>query len=510
MPFAQFLLNDLSIPVEDRQQAVNRIYADPGIPRDTTTSSFWTQTPHPQFAQSSGQPLSSSADVVIIGSGITGASIARTLLKSRAKPASSNQAHPAVVILEARGICSGATGRNGGHIMETADGYAELADVYGDETARKTIRFRLAHLREMLGVAEELGLTEETQARQVQFLSAFFGDQPWKDALERLRRFKEGMPEESADWTTYDRASMPDEFKLSNATGIIAGPAGALWPYKFVTGILARLLADYPDEFQVNDHTAVTSIGTNSTSTFKYKVYTSRGIISARHVIHCTNSHVSHLVPGLRGRIFPVRGQMSAQTPGDKFPFQAYKHSWLFSYHRGFDYLTQLPGGQMMLGGGFAQGQLGGLADLGIARDDELCMYNDIHLSGALSAVFGRDSWGRVQGDPVQAMWTGNMAFSTDSFPWVGQLPTSVTNRSSSGEGVGAEWVCAAFGGDGMVQCWLCGKALATMLLLQDGTLDPASNADLSWVPEQMLVSEKRVAAAELPRYVNSTRQAHL
>ena len=284
-----------------------------------------------------------------------------------------------------------------------------------------------------------------------------------------------------------------------------------MWPYKLVTGILARLLADHPEEFQVNDHTAVTSIETDSSLKYKYKVQTDRGIISARHVIHCTNSHVSHLVPGLRGRIFPVRGQMSAQTPGDKFPYQAYEHSWLFNYHRGFDYLTQLPGGQMMFGGGFGQGELGGIAELGIARDNEMSVYIDIHLSGALSAVFGRESWGRVQGDPVQAMWTGNMAFSTDGFPWVGRLPDSVTRRPSSNEGAGAEWVCAAFGGEGMVQCWLCGKALALMLLQQDDTLNPEFEADISWVPEQMLVSEERHAAAELPRSVpGSQRQAHL
>ena len=297
------------------------------------------------------------------------------------------------------------------------------------------------------------------------------------------------------------------EFKLSRATGIVAGPAGALWPYKFVTGVFAKLLAKYPAEFLVHDHTVVESIHVDSSSKYKYKVETNRGIISAKHVIHCTNAHVSHLVPGLRGRIFPVRGQMSAQTPGDQFPCQATEHSWLFNYDRGFDYLTQLPGGQMMLGGGFSRGEGGGLAELGVPTDDKMSVYIDIHLSGALSAVFGRQNWGRVQGDPVQAMWTGNMAFSTDGFPWVGQLPDSVTHRTSpdSNNDSGTEWVCAAFGGDGMVQAWLCGKALATMLLLRDNQLAPDIDADISWFPEQMLVSDERFKAAEMPKVVADT-----
>lgn len=510
MPFAQMLLDDPAIPTMERQQALNRIFADPGIPQDTTTSSFWLKEPHSNFATRSSKPLPVQADIVIIGSGITGASIARTLLENGSKSGSSDR-KPSVIILEARDICSGATGRNGGHILETADEYAELADSFGEEVAKKTLRFRLAHLKEMLQTAEELGLIEEVQARKVQFLSAFFGEEPWQDALERLRRFQADMPEESAEWVAYNRKSMPQDFKLSRAHGVIAGPAGALWPYKFVTGVLAHLLSAYPGQFRVEDHTAVISIQEDSSPAHKYRVETSRGNISARHVIHCTNAHVTHLVPGLRGRIFPLRGQMSAQTPGKSFPCQAAEHSWLFSYDRGFDYLTQLPSGQMMFGGGFARSEGGGIADLGIATDDEMSLYCDIHLSGALPAVFGRQNWGEVQGDPVQAMWTGNMAFSTDGFPWVGQLPSSVTNRPGPTKSEpGSEWVSAAFGGEGMVQAWLCGKALATMLLTRDNELSSNADEDISWLPDQVLVTEERISKAVLPRTVESPHRATL
>lgn len=209
MPFAQALLSDPSVPISERQQALNRIFSDPGIPDIVTTSSFWLQNPHPHFTHRASSSLPTEAEIVIIGSGITGASIARTLLQSRIQDASSPSPHPTVVMLEARDICSGATGRNGGHIIETADIYADLADGFGEETARKILRFRLAHLSEMLGVADELGLTAETQARKVKFLSVYFGDGPWKAALERLRLFKEGMPVEAAEWMAYEGESIP-------------------------------------------------------------------------------------------------------------------------------------------------------------------------------------------------------------------------------------------------------------------------------------------------------------
>lgn len=226
---------------------------------------------------------------------------------------------------------------------------------------------------------------------------------------------------------------------------------------------------------------------------------TPRGTIHARHIVHCTNAHVAHLVPGLKGRICPIRGQMSAQHPGTNFRRQGAEHSWLFNYDRGFDYLTQLPasdaGEMMMFGGGFAQGEGGGVSDLGVSTDSELSLYADIHLSGALSAVFGHANWGAPRGSTVEQMWTGNMGFSVDGFPWVGRLPVSLTGRGKDLEEEGAEWVSAAFSGEGMVLAWLCGEALGKMLLLHDHGLDGES-VDLSWFPEQMIVTEDRARKA--------------
>lgn len=222
MSIAQRILYDPSIPPSERQQTLNRIHSDPGIPNESTTSSFWLQSLHERFAQRSSKPLPKETDVVIIGSGITGASIARTLLQKRANAASSDPSGPAVVMLEARDICSGATGRNGGHILETADEYAELSDVFGEDAARKILRFRLAHLPEMLHVAGNLGLREEAQVRKVKFLSTYFGEEPWKAALGRFYRFKKYMPEESKDWVAIDDKSLL-EVRLLNAPSMRYG-----------------------------------------------------------------------------------------------------------------------------------------------------------------------------------------------------------------------------------------------------------------------------------------------
>lgn len=533
MSFVQNILTDPTLSPEERQQALDRVASDPGIPDPKhSTSPFWLRDPHPELARCQSSTPPEEADVVIIGSGITGASIARTLLQDSSPQCSHTPGYPVVIMLEARDLCSGATGRNGGHILETADEFMDLVDTVGMEAARKIMRFRLAHLDEMLNIADQWGLTEECQARRVQFLSVFFDEKPWLDALERFSCFKGAMPAESREWVFFEREEIPkvcmpttlalshadqsEEFCLPHARGIVAGPAGAMWPYKFVSGLLSRLHEEFASDFYLETNTPVTSIHSSGS---RYSVETPRGTIRTRHVVHCTNAHVGHLVPGLRGRVYPVRGQMSAQTPGDKLQCHATRHSWLFNYERGFDYLTQLPcgnssNGQMMFGGAFAQSEGRGIADLGVATDSRLSMYIDIHLSGALGAIFGRENWGSVSGPSVQAMWTGNMGFSADGFPWVGMLPSSLTgrecpktesNQSRGNQQPGAEWVSAAFSGEGMVQAWLCGKALGTMLLSRDGRLAESQSADLSWLPEQMLATEERVRNSEsvLPRMIH-------
>lgn len=83
-----------------------RIEAEPGLPVENPTRSFWMSPPSP-IAHHCSDSLPHYADVVVVGSGITGTSVAKTLLdRTRAE---GNL--PVLLMLEAREACSGATGR---------------------------------------------------------------------------------------------------------------------------------------------------------------------------------------------------------------------------------------------------------------------------------------------------------------------------------------------------------------------------------------------------------------
>ncbi|RAH84403.1 putative FAD dependent oxidoreductase [Aspergillus japonicus CBS 114.51] len=523
MAFVQAAFSDPRVPLHDRQEALNRAFADPGLPAPGGMPSFWLrEPPFSELASLQSAELATEAEVVIIGSGITGASIARTLL-SNAVGNRNQEARPSVVILDGREVCHGATGRNGGHILETAEEFSYFEETYGVETAIRTMRFRLAHLAELLRVADEYGLSEVAQARKVQFLSVHFDDEKWVETVRSIRRLKECMPAETVEWKIFEKSEIPKEFCLApDARGVIAGPAGAMWPYRFVTGLLARLREQYPKDLRIETKTPVTAIRENAISTdssaLRYSVITGRGTIRARHVIHCTNAHVGHLVPGLRGRIYPIQGTMTAQNPGRSFRPQGTEHSWLFNYEHGFDYLTQLPSwgktaNKMMLGGGFGQHADRGILALGVASDNEgVPPYTLSHLKKTLKKTFDQEDWGEWSADQdVDTAWTGNMGFSADGYPWIGKLPHSASGRVEAverGGGHGAEWLSCAFSGEGMVQAWLCGKAVGMMVLAHDGRL--AGEVNLSWVPDQMFVTEERIERSVLPRVFTDHRSSQL
>ena len=80
-----------------------RVKLSPGLPVNDPTLPFWT-VPPTILPTSINSALPTHVDVLVIGSGITGVSCVRTLLK-KGPPGLR------VLVLEARDVCSGATGR---------------------------------------------------------------------------------------------------------------------------------------------------------------------------------------------------------------------------------------------------------------------------------------------------------------------------------------------------------------------------------------------------------------
>jgi hypothetical protein len=101
-------------------------------PVENSTVSFWRTQLHPLDSHRSTSELPKQCEIVIIGAGYTGASMAHHLLEGNDTAGSS------IVILEAREACSGATGRNG---MWVSAG--QLAGNQSESTAVLSVKLKL-------------------------------------------------------------------------------------------------------------------------------------------------------------------------------------------------------------------------------------------------------------------------------------------------------------------------------------------------------------------------------
>lgn len=197
------LLSELSESSRIFDELVKRIN-DPSFPVDNPTRSFWQEHPvfpdlvdTQSFPDSNGNgkqqhhQLPETADIVIIGSGISGASIAYTILHECEDLKVSKR----VVMLEARNVCSGATGRNGGHIKcAPYESYARYKDRFGPKKARKLLEFEMMHLPTLVDLAEGQGFVAG-EVREVETIDVFTEPTMWEKASHMVELLQAECPD---------------------------------------------------------------------------------------------------------------------------------------------------------------------------------------------------------------------------------------------------------------------------------------------------------------------------
>ncbi|PTB63710.1 nucleotide-binding domain-containing protein [Trichoderma citrinoviride] len=442
-----------------------RVHAGPFTPVEKPTESFWMRDPPFPELGDVVEEEEEEADVVVVGSGITGVSAVKTILELSSSPK--------IMVLEARQLCSGATARNGGHIKcAPHEEFARLRKTLGEEKARRVVRLQMRHLPALKEVGERMPWGE---VREVETVDLFLEGVDFERARGHVDGMREWLPE--VDVHVWEAEQARKKFGVNRqVVGAISYQAGALWPYRLVTSLWHDLMTKYPG-LTISTHTPVSSITPNASPTHPYTVHTSRGKIRTRHVLHATNAYTGHLVPSLRGCLTGVIGHMTAQKPGDGFaPVCQGRRSWSMMYGTGFDYVTQRPDGEdgqpgeLMLGGGLFRSKEEGLDQVGVWDDGRVDAFPLMHLRGSMATIF-EPRWGA--GGTLEAAWSGIMGFTGDMLPFVGGLPPGVgigkrRNVGGVGDGFG-EWIAAGFNGEGMVWAWLSGVAVGIMVMGREG-----------------------------------------
>lgn len=427
-------------------------------------------------------------------------------------------------MLEARQLCSGATGRNGGHIKASPhELFHRLVHSGGmkPERAARLCEMQTSHVQIIKEVVQAEGIEEVSEFREVQSIDFAVDEATDKRMKDQMDEY---LPYQPPGYKMVAHSG-EEARKLFGVTKHVVGaveyPAGALWPYRFVTALWRKLLDQFPDDLTIETGIAVNSVETGQLFEFPYTLSTTKGQIHARHVVHATNGLASHLLPALQGKALGVLCHMTAQRPGSDFPKNNGKQSWSIIYPHGFDYITQRStfpngeGGEIMIGGGLFQSSKQGTDMFGVYDDSKTDAMTLMHLEGAMPTVF---NWGaEAAGRRVIKAWSGIVGFSSDVLPLVGRLDPRITKReANTGSKVGVktgivppgEWIAAYFCGDGMVWAWLCGTAVGLMLAGsedEDLAKEPGRPAGklASWFAPELEASWTRVQGMDIADLVD-------
>ncbi|KAG9241793.1 FAD dependent oxidoreductase-like protein [Calycina marina] len=449
------------------------------LPSPKSTNSFWHREPSEFLTGHHTTPsLPTSADIIIIGSGIAGASAAYHLSKHH------DGTKPNIVMLDAREACWGATGRNGGHCRPGL--YTSPPDVAA---------FELRNYTAIKSLIEDNSIACEWKT--LPGCHAYMSAAMFAIAVSAVNTLQESAPDLASTVKVITASSQNPsltDLRVPHAAGaIVLKHSASLWPYKLVAWALEKLIKEGRLNLQTKTPATILQKVDDG-----WIVHTSPcGMIAAPTVLLCTNAYTSALLPWFEDLIVPVKGEMSAlKPPAAMRPASdvhaSLDHSYVFRGHgrstiEQDDYLVQRPfgafptqmdgsGGELMFGGGR---NVAPSAGVGISDDSSIDPPAAEYLRRELNVVL--DLQNDDQELEASYEWSGIMGFSRDGNPWIGEAVEPGTKNTGL-------WVCAGFTGHGMPNTWLSGAAAADLILGR-----PASEVDL---PGSYLMSEERVVEA--------------
>jgi sarcosine oxidase, subunit beta len=356
-------------------------------------------------------------DVIVVGGGVNGTSIAYRLAAEGRR----------VLLLERRGICSGASGRNGGMTGAGSSMHAHSAAgkaVYALTTANLQM---LKSLPEEIGAGFDLTLPGS--------MDVITTEEQHAHLLEAVTEQREaGIPVELIDGQEARKlmpALAPDVLGASFATD-----RGHLWPFALVNGFAdaARRAGAEVRTWSPVERLALTGDRVDG-------VIVDGSVIAAGEVVLATNAYTPELLPDLPGgAIVPARGQILVTQPLP--PLLPY------SFGTNFDkeYGRQTPTGQLLCGG-YRRLDTGE----GLGTYEE--RVTPPVLSGIARCLDTLFPELRGKGVKIMRAWAGIMGFTADGLPLIGRYAP-----------VDGLTVAVGFNGNGFSWGGIVGNVVADLL----------------------------------------------
>ncbi|GAB2784683.1 FAD-dependent oxidoreductase [Halomonas shantousis] len=347
-----------------------------------------------------------TADVAIIGGGITGLTTALQLAEAGKR----------VVVLEARRIGEGNTGNSTGNLYSTvAKGLAKIRSKWGDDVIRDVVASRIQAIDHMQSLVERFSIDCQFHRRPLYRLVTTAND----TLFEALEKERDALESAGLTVNRAEQAALP----ITMHRGLKLDNQVQFNPLRYTQG-----LAHAISQLGVSIHEY------SSVSDVDYReglVKTDSAVVKAAHIVHAT--HTPKGIQILQTGMEPSRehGVSARLNPGATYPEGVFwlldtAHS-LRSYHyAGHDYL-------MVVG----EEHLVGEGELGQGHFERLRDYLRQHFDVA----------------GFEHAWSAQQFSSADGLPYIGRM-----------HGADNAYVATGFAADGLTWGTLAGMILSDLI----------------------------------------------
>jgi glycine/D-amino acid oxidase-like deaminating enzyme len=240
----------------------------------------------------------------------------------------------------------------------------------------------------------------------------------------------------------YEGEEAKGKTKVKQAITAYEWPAGSSHPAKLAHFLLNSAVSKGAKLFT---HCPATEVKRNETGdVILWDVHTSRGVVTTEKIVHCTNAHAALLLPNLEKYVTPNRAQAHSLVATPAFSGELVLGSTFslrYSLLHFYSLIQRQGDGTLILGVSRSNPELSAKTlSSRLSTDDS--KYNEEILEDALRNFnqiypdYKDDD--AVHGEGLEHAWTGIIAMTPDSVPFVGAI-----------ESLPGQYICAGFNGHG-------------------------------------------------------------
>lgn len=356
--------------------------------------------------------VNQNVDVCIVGAGLAGLTVALELSRMNRR----------VLVLEAKSVAWGASGRNGGFVAPGfAQGYDSIAKRVGQAQANELYGMSIEGMLSVEENIRDLGIVDAKPMKGIISSCRYSA----ASALLARQRWLEGQFGYQVEYL--DTHSIGQHLTSTAYQDALLDSSA----FHFNPLAYARGLADEVRRLggEISEYTPVNNI---SARQGQWQIATPGTLVTADDVVIATGGYTGPLVPALHKSYLPIATYvMLTQANPELVATAVTTNCAILDDRRASDYYRVVDNGRRLLWGGH----------ITTRTSEPRSIAAFLHKS--MSATYPQ-----LKGLSVDYTWSGLMSYARHQMPQIGQLPDGM-------------WYCTAFGGHGMNTTAIGGRVIA-------------------------------------------------